>query len=79
MLRPDTQKLWDCLQGSPLMNGFVLVGGTALTLHLRHRVSEDLDFMFAAHRLPHTQIDLLKRRCDLDGFSFAANDSAADI
>lgn len=79
MLRPDTRKLWDYLQSSPLMNGFVLVGGTALTLHLQHRVSEDLDFMFAGHRLPKTQIHLLKRQSDLDGQPFASNDSAAAI
>jgi predicted nucleotidyltransferase component of viral defense system len=33
------------------MRGFVLVGGTALTMHLGHRVSEDLDFMWADTRL----------------------------
>lgn len=41
---PDSQqKLWPQLQGLATL-GFVLYGGTAIALHLGHRVSVDFDF-----------------------------------
>ncbi len=43
---PNTQKVFDKLVSSaqPLLQDFVLVGGSALAMHLSHRQSEDLDF-----------------------------------
>lgn len=79
MLRPDTQRLWEILQTCPAMRGFVLVGGTALTLHLGHRISEDLDFMWPAPRLPEGRVAGLQRWLDERDISLAANDSAAAI
>ena len=79
MLRDDTQKLWSYLQPCGALRGFVLAGGTALTLHLGHRLSEDLDFMFVGKKLPRGQIEALKRICSLDGIEFEAADSVADI
>lgn len=79
MLRPDTQKLWSHLQSEPALKGFVLVGGTALAMHLQHRLSEDLDFMFLGKKLPKTQIDALKRRALGAGFEFMANDAPAGV
>ena len=45
-LLPNTQKVFDKLAGfaKELLSHFVLVGGSALAAHLRHRQSEDLDF-----------------------------------
>jgi len=44
-LAPQTQSLIKKLSNnSDLLRGFYLTGGTALTLHLGHRQSEDLDF-----------------------------------
>lgn len=43
-LRPDTAKAWEVFKEHPLLAGFILIGGTALTMHVGHRVSEDLDF-----------------------------------
>ncbi len=79
MLRPDTLALWDYLEPHPFLGGFVLVGGTALAMHLGHRVSEDLDFMIPAHKLPRMQIERLKRDCAEAGFDFKANDPAAGL
>ncbi len=43
MLKPETEKTWHFLQGQPALSGFILLGGSALTMHLHHRKSEDLD------------------------------------
>lgn len=79
MLRPDTQALWDALKQCPAMRGFVLVGGTALTLHLGHRISEDLDFMWSDKRLPEGRIAGLHRWLDEKDITLTANDSAAAL
>lgn len=75
MLRPDTERLWRFLQRQSGLGGFVLVGGTALSMHLDHRISEDLDFMIPAARLPRHAIDGLKRLSHASGFNFVPNDS----
>lgn len=79
MLRPDTQALWGHLKDHAGLGHFVLVGGTALTIHLGHRVSEDLDFMIPTKRLPRRQIEMLKRECAEAGFQFVSNDSPAGL
>ena len=58
-LRPDTRAVWDAFDGHPLLKGFVLIGGTALTLRIGHRVSEDLDLAYTARKLPKVQIAAL--------------------
>jgi len=75
MLRPDTERLWRFLQGQSTLGGFVLVGGTALSMHLDHRISEDLDFMIPTPRLPRHAIEGLKRLSHASGFNFVPNDS----
>lgn len=42
-LRPDTLDVLKLTMNEPLLNNFTLVGGTALALHLGHRISEDID------------------------------------
>lgn len=42
-LRPDTLDVLKLTMSEPLLNDFVLVGGTALALHYGHRISEDID------------------------------------
>ena len=42
----NTRLVLEILSEQKFMNRFTLVGGTALSLHLAHRLSEDLDFMF---------------------------------
>ena len=41
---PATLDLIYTLQKDPLLNGFYLVGGTALSLQIGHRISIDIDF-----------------------------------
>lgn len=79
LLRPDTQLVWDYLKSSSALNGFVLVGGTALSIHLDHRLSEDLDFMYPDHQLPHQQVELLKRTAAQDGLPFESKDNPVEV
>ena len=58
-LRPDTAGVWAALEGHPLLKGFILIGGTALTLRIGHRVSEDLGFAYTA---PRSLPDLGRRK-----------------
>ena len=58
-LTAATQKLWRSLHKHPLLNGFVLVGGTALALRLGHRLSEDLDFIWPEKKLPRERLKRL--------------------
>lgn len=44
-LLPKTQKvLMTLMENCPFLKNYVLVGGSALALHVKHRKSEDLDF-----------------------------------
>jgi predicted nucleotidyltransferase component of viral defense system len=43
-IRPETQKVLRELRDTGLLDGWYLSGGTGLSLQLRHRLSEDLDF-----------------------------------
>lgn len=45
VLPPDTATTWETI--APVIpSTFYLVGGTAVSIHLRHRVSRDLDFFY---------------------------------
>jgi len=77
MLRPETDQLWRFLSGEPALAGFVLVGGSALTLHLGHRLSEDLDFAWPAHRLPVERLTALQRLAAERSFQFQRRDDPA--
>ncbi len=74
MLPPETDHLWGHLRRQPSLRGFVLIGGTALALRLRHRVSEDLDFIHPGPLLPRGQLDQLAREAAGLGFRFERND-----
>lgn len=76
MLPPETQRVWERLQSEPLLAGFVLVGGTALTL----RLSEDLDFLFVGSRLPAARLQQLRLALAAEGLQLERNDDpkAAD-
>ena len=39
-----TERLFEAIAKGDELKDFVLVGGTALAIHLKHRTSEDLDF-----------------------------------
>lgn len=73
-LREDTGRAWEFLRPHAALTGFVLVGGTALALHIGHRLSEDLDFVYGDLRLPRGRINALKRAGLETGFPFTAID-----
>jgi hypothetical protein len=77
-LRPDTAALWARLHGHPLLKGFILIGGTALTIRIGHRVSEDLDFAYPDKQLPHAQLKAFLRSMGHQGISFAPNQDPLD-
>lgn len=60
-LPAETRQLWEALLHEPLLHGFVLIGGTALTLRIGHRLSEDLDFAYLGARLPKLRLNALRQ------------------
>jgi hypothetical protein len=38
-LAPETLRLWEFLSTQPALADFILIGGTALTMHIGHRIS----------------------------------------
>ena len=60
-LHPKTQSVFSALAVNMNCSDFLLIGGTALALHVAHRQSNDLDFLFHDDRgkLPTAQIDRL--------------------
>lgn len=51
------------------LRGATLMGGTALTLQIGHRLSEDLDFFYFEEMLPKQDIGQLLRQLASDGFA----------
>lgn len=80
MLRPETELLWRRLENEPHLGGFVLVGGTALSLQVSHRLSENLDFMFlGAEELPTFRLGSLVQQLEREGVSLERNDDPATM
>lgn len=77
MLRPDTERVWRFLEHQRALAGFVLIGGTALALRIKHRVSEDLDFAWTEHRLPVVRVAALSKLASEHGLEFQRNDDPA--
>lgn len=77
-LPPATERLWTRLQTAAQLQGFVLIGGTALSLQIGHRLSEDLDFMQAAlGPLPRGKLGQLGEQLRATGWELQANPSPA--
>jgi DNA-binding transcriptional MerR regulator len=79
LLPPATEKVWNYLCEQPALAGFILGGGSALSLLIRHRVSEDLDFLCLQPRLPRQRLAVLCREAHAAGFDFKPNDDEAAI
>lgn len=62
LLPEQTRLLWEELRSEPLLGNAVLIGGTALTLRIGHRQSEDLDFSFQSLKLPRGRVDALLKK-----------------
>lgn len=61
MINEKTLAAWKAFEQDPRLAGFVLVGGTALSLRIQHRDSEDLDFAFTSPLLPKRRVELFAR------------------
>lgn len=78
-MKPKTEALAKRIANESILDQFLLVGGTALSLHLEHRLSEDLDFATSSPTLPTGALsDLLKwlesEGCDIqDATSLATH------
>ena len=55
-LPPDTSRVFQILANVAELSRFVLVGGTAMALQCRHRLSEDLNFWLPEGRLREREI-----------------------
>lgn len=69
MLRPETERVWHWFQTEGEPRGAILIGGTALSLQIGHRLSEDLDFVFLADRLPRVRLEQLRLRLNAAGLA----------
>jgi hypothetical protein len=79
MLPPETDRVWQFMIGRPELAGFVLVGGSALSLRIGHRISEDLDLAFSGSQLPRHRLDLLVAKAREAGHEFEPNDDEAAV
>jgi len=52
-----TRRVFEILAHEPLMQGFVLIGGTALSIQIGHRLSEDLDFWLPSTTMSKDRVD----------------------
>ncbi|MEQ1533617.1 MAG: nucleotidyl transferase AbiEii/AbiGii toxin family protein [Sideroxydans sp.] len=52
-----TRRVFEVLAKEPLMKGFVLIGGTALSIQISHRLSEDLDFWLPEKSMSKDRVD----------------------
>jgi len=57
---PECQQALKLLLNQPLLAGYYLAGGTALALHIGHRISTDLDWFTSSHLLEAQERDALR-------------------
>ena len=79
LLPVETEKVWNFLRDQSALNGFVLIGGSALALTIRHRKSEDLDFVYPEVRLPRQRLAAFTESARASGFGFERNDNEAAV
>jgi len=78
-MKGETQRVWEFLEHRKTLSGFVLVGGTALAMHLQHRMSEDLDFMIGQPKQPRARLRALVRDAAEHGFNFSPSDRLQEL
>jgi len=61
MMPTKTRQVFDRLAINPALKDFVLVGGTALSIQIGHRLSEDLDFCLFAESMVSDALDATVR------------------
>jgi hypothetical protein len=68
-----TAEIFEEIRENPLLNPFILIGGTALSLYIGHRVSEDLDFITLLPKLPKAVLKELERELERNGHQVEQN------
>jgi len=69
LLNPATRKLFTVIAALPEASAFTLIGGTALSLQIGHRVSNHLDFAVFSEELPTQKVDNLVVKLKEQGHS----------
>ncbi len=64
---PACHQALNYLRQQPFIGGFYLAGGTALALQIGHRVSTDLDWFSASHRLLAPEREAIRQALDDSG------------
>lgn len=67
ILRPEAAYLLQVLSQAEELEGFTLIGGTALALQIGHRRSLDFDFALFGGKLPGFRLDQLSARLKSEG------------
>jgi len=77
-LPPETERLWRRLESEPILAGWYLIGGTALSLLIGHRQSEDLDIAWSGGgKLPVQLLNKLMASLNSEGWRLERDDDAA--
>ncbi|KAA6301987.1 MAG: hypothetical protein EZS26_001803 [Candidatus Ordinivivax streblomastigis] len=74
-LPEKTRAILNQIAAMECIRPYVLVGGTALSLQLKHRLSEDLDFMkFKKHKMDKTEVETgqISRELEKNGIDIQA-------
>lgn len=74
-----TRKLFERLSKEPLMEGLVLVGGSAMAIQIGHRISGDLDFVALSSRLPSDKIESLTQKLQNEGMDVSLTTAQSAI
>jgi hypothetical protein len=77
LLPKETEKVWEFLKSEPALAGFVLIGGSALALILRHRISEDLDLVYVGEKLARGRMEVVVKNARFQGIELEARDDPA--
>jgi hypothetical protein len=79
LLPRETEEVWNFLKEQSSLAGFVLIGGTALAMRIKHRISEDLDLACLEQLLPKGRIEALLKTGTNAGFQIERNDAPAAV
>jgi hypothetical protein len=79
MLTPKAKRLWTWLSDQPGLAGFVLIGGSALSMRIGHRLSEDLDLVYLKETLPLKRLEQTFKKAQTAGFSLRPDDDEAAV
>lgn len=63
-----TERIIDSLSNEPLIGEYVFVGGSALSYHIKHRLSEDIDLFEAEESLKRESIDVIMNNMIKKGY-----------